>query len=116
MAPAASPPITPAATAPPPQPPRQWASAGCGAAIATSPRVAAAAKAVSVFVFVMAHLLRFASYRFNDLCLCFLRLFAEHQQIALRGGSIFVREWPVNAPFGIEFATGSRRLNFCKIW
>src|SRR5262245_670957 len=50
-APTARPPITLAAIAPP------WrASAGCGAATAASPRVAAAARAVSVLVLVMAHL------------------------------------------------------------
>jgi hypothetical protein len=59
--------------------------------MAASPRAAAAAKAVNVFVFVMAHLLRFASYRFNVLDVWFLRFFAEHQQSAWKRGSVFAR-------------------------
>jgi hypothetical protein len=40
----------------------------------------------------MAHLLRFASYRFNVLDVWFLRFFAEHQQSAWKRGSVFARE------------------------
>src|SRR5215475_58839 len=94
-APTARPPITPAAIAPP------WrASAGCGAATAASPRVAAAARAVRVLVLVIAHFLWFAEF----LCVQrFLPSFPAHFRpaatIVIDARFLFfalmAREWPV---------------------
>src|SRR6476660_5385207 len=100
--------MMPAAMAPPLR-----ASAGCGAATATSPMVAAAARAVRVLdVLVMAHLWfakfvsiqrRLGSYPAN---------FARRQQLSWIRGSCFSREWPVNSPFGIGLRGCLRGLNF----
>src|ERR1017187_422357 len=69
MAPAASPPMMPAAIPPP------RASAGCGAATAATASVTATARAVRVLVIlVMTHLLSISwSYRLNDRAVYFLR-------------------------------------------
>src|SRR5262245_19239924 len=104
--------MMPAAIAPPLR-----ASAGCGAATAASPMVAAAARAVRVLVvLVMAHLW-FAEFVFIQRRLgLFPANFAQRQHLSWARGSCFSREWPVNSPFGNGLTACLRGLNFGNAW
>src|SRR6202142_981346 len=96
-APAARPPMMPAAMRPP------RASAGCGAATAATAMVAAAARAVSVLVsLVMAHSFdRFARpYRLNGRSVHLLRQGFAAITFVLTVSFHFSRECPVNGAFG----------------
>src|SRR5262249_59877684 len=93
------------------------ASAGCGAATAASPMVAAAGRAVRVLVvLVMAHLW-FAKFVFIQRRLSlFPANFVWRQHLSWARGSSLSREWPVNSPFGNGLRGCLRGLNFGNAW